>query len=145
MGAKVTLLAGAILCASSCSSATAVPSGPVALRISADRGWQDTGITLPAGRSFVLKDVAGRIKDQHTEIDGGNGSDYVCGSHGCCEPLPNERRSALVARVGTETFLVGDGTKHTTRGAGALQLRLNDCDEGLSDNSGVLTLAFELN
>ena len=127
----------------SCGSGrTGVPSGPVTLRVSADRGWQDTGITLPSGRSFVLEDVAGHIKDQDTEIDGGNGSDYVCGSAGCCEPLPNERRSALVARVGSETFLVGDGTRHTAQSGGMLQLRINDCDEGLSDNDGVLTLEF---
>ena len=77
-------------------------------------------------------------------FQGGRGSDYVCGAADCCEPLPRERRSALVAQLGSDRFLVGDGATHTSQSGGPLFLRVNDCDEGLHDNGGSLSVDVAL-
>ena len=136
-------IAGAWLAATACGRDRAPnPADSVTLRVSATEGWQDTGITLQPGRAFTLRNVSGHIRDQQTEIDGGMGSEYVCGSPDCCEPLPRERRSALIGRVGSDAFLVGHGTEHVAKASGQLLLRVNDCDEGLFDNAGALTVEF---
>ena len=116
--------------------------GPRELRVDATRPWQATGIRVEAERPFRITQVAGRIRDRETEIPGGGGSDYVCGDPGCCEPMPNVRRSALIGRVGRHTFAVADGGTFRVPAAGELSLRINDCDEGLEDNAGELTATF---
>ena len=60
---------------------------------------------------------------------------------GCCEPLPDERRGALVARIGSDVFIVGNGGEYSSP-AGTIFLRVNDCDDGLLDNSGELSVEF---
>jgi hypothetical protein len=109
------------------------------VQVSANAGWQPTDITVAAG-SVVTIAVSGSITDKDTAITGGGGSDYVCGSPGCCEPMPNVRRSALIARIGSITFEVGQGGTFPVTSDGPLLLRLNDCDEGLNDNRGALTV-----
>jgi hypothetical protein len=75
-----------------------------------------------------------QIHDREATIANGGGAGYVCGSADCCEPLSNERRSALIARV----FVVGNRTRFTAPQAARVFLRINDCDDGLGDNGVVL-------
>jgi hypothetical protein len=42
--------------------------------------------------------------------------------------------------VGDHLFLIGDKNRIEVQESGELQLRINDCDEGLFDNAGSLTI-----
>ena len=130
----VALLAGAGALA--CSSKPL--DAPTIVQVHADRGWQPAGLKVSANQVFTIEYVAGTIHDREITITNGAGSDYVCGSADCCEPMPNERRSALIGRVEGQVFFVGDRAHITSVKGGRLFLRINDCDDGLGDNSGVL-------
>jgi hypothetical protein len=112
------------------------------VRIKAASGWQDTGVVVAGSAPFSLRVVSGQIHDGETQISDGGGSDYVCGRPDCCEPMPNVRRSAVIGRVGGELFDVSNGGFFEDLPGGILYLRVNDCDEGLYDNGGTLTIAF---
>ena len=112
--------------------------GPTTVQVHANRGWQPAGVRVAANQAFTIEYVAGTIRDREVTIGNGGGSDYICGSADCCEPMPNERRSALIARVEGRIFVVGNRTRITSPEAGRVFLRINDCDEGLADNVGVL-------
>lgn len=115
---------------------------PRTVVVRASWGWQETGVFLAPGRRFRLRYVSGEIRDRETHIPDANGSDYVCGNPGCCEPLPEVRRSALIGRFSGPAFAVGNRGEFEAGDGGQLLLRVNDCDEGLYDNSGELTVEF---
>jgi hypothetical protein len=107
--------------------------------VSADQGWQDTGIAAQSGQEISIEFLGGQISDGPTTIVDGTGSYYVCGNAGCCEPLPEAHRGSLIGRVGPtdeSTFYIGDDLEQTIHRAGNLFLRINDCDAGLWDNHG---------
>jgi hypothetical protein len=109
------------------------------VKIAADQGWQDTEVALQAGEQVRIEYVSGQAQDQETPLIDGTGTDFVCGHAGCCEPLPDARRSALIGRVGRlddGIFYVGNGLELTAKTTGNLFLRINDCNSGLYDNSG---------
>jgi len=110
----------------------------VTFDISASMGWQDTRAYIQSGRIFRVEYVSGQIEDSTIAIPDGRGSSYVCGNSGCCEPMPYEPRSSLIGKVGNEIFFIGNGGYFTSNSNGTLQLRVNDCDAGLYDNSGSL-------
>ena len=112
------------------------------VRIKAAGGWQDSGVVVAAAAPFSLRVVSGQIHDNDTKILDGAGSDYVCGSPDCCEPMPNVRRSAVIGKVGSQLFDVSNGGFFEDHPGGKLFLRVNDCDDGLYDNGGTLTIAF---
>jgi hypothetical protein len=113
---------------------------PVTKDISADLGWQNTGILLESGETIHIQFVSGEISDGDTIIRGLSGVGWACEDSSCCEPMPDVGRDALIGRVGDELFLVGDQSKLTVATGGELQLRINDCDAGLFDNSGSLRI-----
>jgi hypothetical protein len=115
---------------------------PQTITVAANRGWQHTGITVTPQQKFQLRYRSGQITDKDVSISGAHGSDYVCGDPGCCEPLPDERRASLVARIGTDVFAVGNGGAYSSPSGGSIFLRVNDCDDGLLDNTGELTIEF---
>jgi hypothetical protein len=112
------------------------------VRVKAAGGWQDSGIVVGDAAPFSLRVISGQIHDGETKILDGGGSDYVCGKRECCEPMPNVRRSAVIGRVGDRIFDVSNGGFFDDYPGGKLYLRVNDCDEGLYDNGGTLTIAF---
>jgi hypothetical protein len=112
------------------------------ITVAANRGWQDTGIRVEPQQKFQLRYRSGAIVDKETKIADAHGSDYICGDPGCCEPLPEERRGALVARIGGDVFIVGNGGEYSSPAGGIIFLRVNDCDDGLVDNSGELRVEF---
>lgn len=125
----------------------AAPGSPVGggtrtLVVAANRGWHDTGIRVEPNRKFQLRYRSGQITDKDVKIADAHGSDYVCGDPGCCEPMPDELRAALVARIGGDVFLVGNGGEYSSPDGGTLFLRVNDCDDGLLDNTGELSVEF---
>jgi hypothetical protein len=113
---------------------------PVTKDISAERGWQNTGVRLGSGETLHIQFIAGEIYDGDTVIRGPAGSGYICGDAGSCEPIPGAQRVALIGRVEDHIFLIGDKNTIEVQENGELQLRINDCDAGLFDNSGSLTV-----
>jgi hypothetical protein len=112
------------------------------VRVKAASGWQETGITLESAVPFSLRVVSAQIHDGETKIVDGAGSDYVCGRPDCCEPMPDVRRSAVIGKVAGKVFDVSNGGFFDDLPGGQLLLRVNDCDDGLYDNGGTLTIAF---
>jgi hypothetical protein len=121
-----------------CACSTRPLDSPTTVQVRADRGWQPAGVRVNANQTFTIEYVAGTIHDREVTIANGGGADYVCGSADCCEPIPNERRAALIARVEGHIFVVGNRTRFTAPQAGRVFLRINDCDDGLGDNGGTL-------
>ena len=117
---------------------------PVMKDISADRGWQNTGILLDSGQTIQFQYLFGEIRDGETILRGPSGSGYICGDSTCCEPMPEVRRAALIGRVKDHLFLIGDKNTIEVPETGELRLRINDCDEGLFDNSGSLKVKISL-
>ena len=115
-------------------------SEPVSLDISASAGWQSTGVLVRPGETIRFQYISGEIRDADGIIRGPYGAGYTCGDSTCCEPIPDAPRSALIGRVGGHLFLIGDRYAIEAREEGELQLRVNDCDEGLFDNSGSLQM-----
>jgi hypothetical protein len=112
------------------------------VQVAANRPWQDTGITVAPQQKFQLRYRSGEIVDKDVKIPDGHGSEYICGDPGCCEPLPDERRASLIARIGGEIFPVGNGGEYSSPAGGTIFLQVNDCNDGLSDNSGTLSVEF---
>ena len=126
--------------ASQSCRATPVLTAPQQIDVLASRGRQASGARVEAGRPITIVYVSGSIHDAETSIADANGSDYVCGASTCCEPAPHSRRSALLARVAGEVITIGNGATFLPRRDGELELRINDCDEGLYDNGGALKI-----
>lgn len=105
-----------------------------------DLGWQDTGVTLREGQQFQVQYVSGRWTYWSGTLApfDGNGDNYICGRAECCEPLPGERKGALIGKIGNEVFLIGNGGTFTAGSRGRLLLRMNDCDGSFSDNKGAI-------
>ena len=108
--------------------------------ISAKEKWGNTKIKVNKSQEIQLSYIAGRITDNDTAASDANGTGYVCGNSNCCEPLPSVPRMALIGRVGEEIFYIGNGGVLEMPATGHLYLRLNDCDEGLYDNNGELSI-----
>jgi hypothetical protein len=111
---------------------------PVTRDVAAEFGWQGTGILLESGERINIQFLSGEIRDGETVLRGPSGSGYVCGDSTCCEPMPAVPRAALIGRVRDQLFPIGDTSTIEVKETGELQLRINDCDEGLFDNSGSL-------
>ena len=112
------------------------------IQVFANRTWQDTGIFIQRGKQFRVEYLSGQITDGGTRVADGNGSAYICGRPGCCEPIPNARRSAIIGKVGNEMFVIGNGGTFAADTSGTLALRVNDCDSGpgVQDNTGAFTV-----
>ena len=111
----------------------------IEVSVQADQGWQDSAVKLQPGQELLIEYLSGQITDGEATIIDGTGSDYICGSSGCCEPIQDARRSSLIGRVGrtdAEIFYVGNGIENTVDTSGNLFLRINDCNSGLNDNFG---------
>ena|SRR5688572_7416470 len=113
---------------------------PVIQDVSAELGWQNSGILLESDETINIQFISGEIQDGEAVIRGPSGVGWTCDDPSCCEPMPAEQRDALIGRVGDHLFLIGDSHTIEVQEGGELQLRINDCDAGLFDNSGELTI-----
>ena len=105
---------------------SAVPlTEPVTKDISADRGWQNTGILLESGETIHFQFLSGEIRDGEAVIRGPSGVGWACGESDCCEPMPDVQRDALIGRVGDHLFAIGDRSEITVQ-------QLESCSFGLT-------------
>jgi hypothetical protein len=123
-------------------AASAAGPGSRIVDVAANQGWQDTGIRVEPQQKFQLRFRSGKIIDKDVTIADGHGSDFICGDPGCCEPMPDERRGTLLARIAGSVLIVGNGGEFMAAEGGNIFLRINDCDSGLADNSGQLKVEF---
>jgi len=127
---------------SASGSPASAPPATRLIDVAANQGWQDTGIRVEPQQKFQLRFRSGQIVDKDVTIADGHGSDYICGDPGCCEPMPDERRGLLLARIAGSILIVGNGGEFTATDGGNIFLRVNDCDSGLADNSGQLKVEY---
>jgi formylglycine-generating enzyme required for sulfatase activity len=59
------------------------------------------------------------------------------------DPVPSAPSCALLGRIGGQVFVVGSGTSVVVGKDGALELRINDADQYLFDNSGTLNVLIK--
>ena len=108
--------------------------------VSADQAWANTGIRVKKGEHLNIAYLSGTITDADSAVADADGSGYICGHADCCEPLPVVPRLALIGQVGEEIFYIGNGGDLQMPDSGHLFLRVNDCNMGLYDNDGHLSI-----
>ncbi len=132
----------------------------IPLLILSDNVWRDTSVEVEAGDSFIV--VAGGIINFWDNCDAekvANGQpDIDCASliltpeggdpttvtgallpsDMSLFPLPSAPAHALVGRIGTESFFVGNGGTFTAPASGTIEFRTNDID---NNNSGAFFVA----
>jgi hypothetical protein len=134
-----------VLCfaALACSGTAFFPTKTVyVVDVAADQDWQETAISLEAGQQVRVQYLAGQWTDWLGTVPlfGPAGETYVCPYGNCCEPLAEERKGALIGRVGDAIFLIGAAHSFTAPAGGMLYLRMNDCFSALQDNVGFLRI-----
>lgn len=141
------------LAALACQSTSFLPAGEVTaarlevtpargyiVDLPANQGWSSSGVYIQAGQTIQIAYLSGQMRDGTTAIADAAGNAYVCGQAGCCEPLPEVPRDALIGRIGKDIFYIGNGGTFIATGSVLLHLRVNDCDRGLYDNQGSLRI-----
>lgn len=112
----------------------------IEFEVFANLGWQDTGISLNRGDELEIFYISGEWTSQ---VSSGvyfgpikNGAE----NSELCRPIP-ELDAALVGKISQgEIFVTGSAYSIQVIEDGTLFLRMNDCDEWLSDNDGSLLL-----
>lgn len=103
--------------------------------VSADVGWNDTGIDVRSGQT-VYFEATGQARWGRDRRDGPAGERNSPPNPG--RPMPNRNAAALIGKIGTDStdlFFIGDDTGPVrVRGNGRLYLGVND--DVLTDNSG---------
>lgn len=120
----------------------------IEFEVFADKGWQSTGVRLAPGDEVSIEYVSGTWTNWkgHTPTHDGNGPTavYICAdiiqADQCVEPIPDFPAGALVGRVGQQMLKIGNRLTTTVTSASNLELRINDGDEGLRDNSGSIVV-----
>ncbi|NUM46034.1 MAG: hypothetical protein HUU38_15110 [Anaerolineales bacterium] len=144
-----------ILSGSSLGAATALPNQSPNIRhvssfttitqVDAEQTWQATSITVTTEQTIRFEVVSGLWTHWIGTVpyNNGVGGDYICGNPGCVEPLPTAPTGALIGKIGNYIFHIGSGTTITLQESGLLYLRINDEDNGLYDNDGILTVSVD--
>lgn len=127
-----------------------VPNNPVPseyqYKVYANQGWQNTEIYVDKGHEIIITVLSGRWTQQKgsSPYNSGEGGGYICTNvtsfSQCVEPLPDFPQGGLVGRIGNQDFWIGNGNSVTALQTGTLQLRINDGDDGLYDNDGMLLI-----
>ncbi|MCC7007330.1 MAG: hypothetical protein IT184_00790 [Acidobacteria bacterium] len=109
------------------------------VRVSATQRWVDTAITVTADEKVAFS-ASGQVKINENTAVPPAGTMSVGRRKNV--PVPNGPVGALVGRVGTRMFLIGDKTDPITMPAsGRLMLSIND-DE-MKDNSGAFDVVVK--
>ncbi|MEU1001665.1 hypothetical protein [Streptomyces tibetensis] len=127
-----------------------VPSGEAALsdrptvvsRVSATKGWQDTGFRVEAGETYTVSYLSGTWTVDHRTFPRVGASGYASSAdsriHQGCK-LDDRRPYGtlhLAEGTGDTAAPVAQGQiRHASRG-GRVRLRINDDDRCLADNAG---------
>jgi hypothetical protein len=118
------------------STLASAASGQTAVNVPAATQWFDTGVDIPAGRSFKLVASGhwtnGGTNPQQTGPEGFP-SVHLASTLDRRSPL-----AALVGRIGHRPFLVGPSYEGQSAARGRLYLSMNDTPGGFADNQGSL-------
>lgn len=110
----------------------------------ASKGWQDTGVTVRQGSKLIITVINGQWTSTVGKVsyNPGLGWSYTCANampaSQCVEPLPESPQGALIGRIGSRIFGIGQGITVMSGDTGPLSLRINDGDGDLYDNDGRL-------
>ncbi|MDO5579610.1 MAG: hypothetical protein Q4G69_00610 [Planctomycetia bacterium] len=113
------------------------------LDLSANRGWQNSGIKLEAGKSYRIR-AAGRftIADPHGDLPctpGGITLRYYQGY-----PIGQLLGILLTSDAGSDRiFPIGNGTRITPERSGTLYLKINDSGGRVEKNKGTFKVRIE--
>lgn len=122
------------------------------VKISASRGWQNTGIFLKRGRAFAVRYVSGTWTSRTGVVGTSDAagqpvnapSNLICN---CGEPLPGYSTQALIGRIGNgigyTPLQVGDNFSGVSYDNEFLYLRINLPDSLLSHSSGTLKVEVQ--
>lgn len=148
--AQATNVANATAKAQTLAAQTAQAANTVSTAtVDARKGWQDTGVMINKGVSVDIEVISGQWTSQKgTTYNTGGGGYYVCANRmpasQCVEPLPTVPQDSLIGLVGNHIFAVGHKMSVVADTSGELMLRMNDADNGLFDNDGVLTVRITI-
>lgn len=115
-------------------------------QVDATLPWQDSGIYIESGTVIDLNVISGSWTHYLDGVayNNGVGSGYICANNippeQCAEPMPEAPQGSLIGKIGAHLFAIGSGTRITAQQSGILHLRINDSDDGLFDNDGILTV-----
>ena len=118
----------------------------VSTQVDASLTWQDTGFLSEANNAIAVEVVSGLWTHQVgvEPYNNGVGGSYICTDYlppnECGEPMPEVPQGALIGKIGSHLFAIGSETTVATQQSGNLYLCINDGDDGLYDNDGILTL-----
>ncbi len=124
------------------SSAVATSGSSVAITVSANRPWTDTGIQVRAGDRLTFNS-SGQIRvaqgDAPETLATVDGAGSFQGPHGRY-PVADAPVGALIGRIGNRAFGIGSQTMLTMPASGRLFLGVND--DGFGDNSGAFSVSI---
>jgi nitrogen fixation protein FixH len=113
------------------------------MRVFAKQGWQPTGVRVKAGDRIKITAIGNvQYTPRKSAANGGR-----CGPVGVkgfqqFTVNPAWNHCALIAKIGSQVFLVGTGGTFTANQAGILEMRINDTD--LGNNDGFFTTSITL-
>ena len=110
--------------------------------------WQNTGIKITAGTPATVKYSSGlwtaNPDDNQGQLyDAAGNPAYINAKPGYT--MPNENEGALIGRIGSTVFLIGDGATVPSNLTGDLELCINDdlngtYGAGFTDNESAVTV-----
>ena len=112
-------------------------------RISAIKGWQNAAIKIHSGDMLEIKHISGLWTENKNETPPTNPEGISPTEDYNCTPMSHKQTgfNALIGKIGDNTpFKVGSNFLEHVSQEGQLYLRINDCDESLSDNDGEITV-----
>ena len=137
-----------------CSFAVTIDAGdtPRTVNVAANRGWQDTGVSLKVGEEVTVNVTSGRWFEDPPGVwhDANGGPDpWICGDPECHEPMPLQPKYALIGRIGDRgiPFQIGEFYRFFPESTGRLFLRANYGDEDIPIHNpeGALEVTIEYN
>ena len=126
----------------------------VELEVYANQAWQASNVRLRRDQEVTIQYLSGTWTGGYgnSRMYDGEGDvieDYRCAGRSaypgrCGEPLPNEINGKLVGRIDKSVFAIGNNLQSRSPAVGALELRMNDDDPGLWDNSGSIHIRITI-
>ena len=119
---------------------------PPMFEVNSKLGWQSTGFYVKKGEVVKIQYKRGQWKGSSSSAysNPGNISPSTTTTADCFPVSETEAGAgALLAKIGEEGKPV-DALKNSLVGEGYLYLRINDCDEWLNDNTGVVDVVIKV-
>ncbi len=136
------------------TSTTKAIVSPLQFEVYANKGWQNTNISVSPTDTVTVRYISGKWtggigKGHWYDGRGDLVAKYKCvenyDPNMCDEPIPYIYNGTLVGRIGEAVIEIGNYLQFRPREEGELFLRMNDHEEGLYDNEGVLKVEIEIN